>query len=207
MELIRISDSKLKIMMTPVDMRQFELNTDNFYDDSEQMHRSFRLLLDEVKRQSGFEADYHRISVQYFPSREGGCEMFISHLPLRAEEAREEDRISCIKLRERLPIAKRGTFHRECAYRFPTLSALLAVCGRLCGIGYIGASSAHRDERGYYYLLISIFSATPFSTPEEMSFIVEYGQIENSHHLMLYLREHGTIVCAENAVHQLGNLK
>ena len=48
MELIRISDSKLKIMLTPVDMRQFELNTDNFYDDGEQMHRSFRLLLDEV---------------------------------------------------------------------------------------------------------------------------------------------------------------
>jgi negative regulator of genetic competence, sporulation and motility len=50
MELIRISDSKLKIMLTPMDMRQFELSTDNFYDDSEKMHRSFRLLLDEVRR-------------------------------------------------------------------------------------------------------------------------------------------------------------
>ena len=63
-----------------MDMRQFELSTDNFYDDSEKMHRSFRRLFDEVKRQSGFEADDHRISVQYFPSREGGCEMFISNL-------------------------------------------------------------------------------------------------------------------------------
>ena len=70
MELIRISNSKLKIMLTPMDMRQFELSTDNFYDDSEKMHHSFRLLLDEVKRQSGFDADDHRISVQYFPSRE-----------------------------------------------------------------------------------------------------------------------------------------
>ena len=46
MELIRISDSKLKIMLTPMDMRQFELSTDNFYDDSEKMHRSFRRLFD-----------------------------------------------------------------------------------------------------------------------------------------------------------------
>ena len=52
MELIRISEGKLKIMLTPTDMRQFELSTDNFYDDSEKMHRSFRLLLDEVRRQS-----------------------------------------------------------------------------------------------------------------------------------------------------------
>ena len=48
MELIRISDSKLKIMLTPMDMRQFELSTDNFYDDSEKMHRSFRLLLGAI---------------------------------------------------------------------------------------------------------------------------------------------------------------
>ena len=207
MELIRISDRKLKIMLTPTDMRHFEFNIDTFGEDSAQMHRAFRLLLDEIKQQIGFEADDNRISVQYFPSREGGCEMFISHLPLHTEEDREEHRFSCTKLRERLPMAKRGSFHRECAYRFLSLSALLAVCGRLCSIGYIGASSAYRDTRGYYYLLISIFSATPFSTPDEMNFIVEYGHIENVNLLKLYLCEHGATVCAENAVHQLGKLK
>jgi negative regulator of genetic competence, sporulation and motility len=207
MELIRISDRKLKIMLTPTDMRHFEFNIDTFGEDSAQMHHSFRLLLDEIKQKIGFEADDNRLSVQYFPSREGGCEMFISHLPLHTDGEDEEEHISCVKLRGRLPPAKRGTFHRECAYRFPSLSALLAVCGRLCSIGYIGASSAHRDESGCYYLLVSIFSATPFSTPEELSFIIEYGQIENTNLLKLYLREHGTTVCAENAVHQLGQLK
>jgi negative regulator of genetic competence, sporulation and motility len=201
MELIRISDSKLKIMLTPMDMRQFELSTDNFYDDSEKMHRSFRLLLDEVRRQSGFEADDHRISVQYFPSREGGCEMFISNL------SGERDRGTCAltPAQEIKPVTRtRGSFYRSFAYRFEGLDELLSVCRRLLPMDYITASSAYRDDAGRYYLFISTFAASPFATPEELYFIVEYGSIENASQLRLYLAEHGTTVCATDAVGTLG---
>jgi negative regulator of genetic competence, sporulation and motility len=201
MELIRISDSKLKIMLTPMDMRQFELSTDNFYDDSEKMHRSFRLLLDEVRRQSGFEADDHRISVQYFPSREGGCEMFISNL------SGERDRGTCAltPAQEMKPVTRtRGSFCRSFAYRFEGLDELLSVCRRLLPMDYITASSAYRDDAGRYYLFISTFAASPFATPEELYFVVEYGSIENAAQLRLYLAEHGAVVCAEDAVGTLG---
>ena len=201
MELIRISDSKLKIMLTPVDMRQFELNTDTFYDDGEQMHRSFRLLLDEVKRQSGFEADDHRISVQYFPSREGGCEMFISNL------SGEREHSSCAltpALGMQPATRTRGSFCRSFAYRFEGLDELLSVCRRLLPMDYISASSAWRDDMGRYYLFINTFAASPFATPEELYFVVEYGSVENAAQLRLYLAEHGAVVCAEDAIGTLG---
>ena len=203
MELIRISNSKLKIMLTPMDMRQFELSTDNFYDDSEKMHRSFRLLLDEVKRQSGFEADDHRISVQYFPSREGGCEMFISNL------SPERDTSSCAltPMQEMQPAPRtRGSFSRSFAYRFEGLDELLSVCRRLLPMDYITASSAWRDDSGRYYLFLSTFAISPFATPEELYFVVEYGTIENASHLRLYLAEHGNIICAEDAIGTLGGI-
>ena len=201
MELIRISDSKLKIMLTPMDMRQFELSTDNFYDDSEKMHRSFRLLLDEVKRQSGFEADDHRISVQYFPSREGGCEMFISNL----SEERERGTCALTPAQEIKPVTRtRGSFCRSFAYRFEGLEELLSVCRRLLPMDYITASSAYRDDAGRYYLFINTFAASPFATPDELYFVVEYGSIENAAQLRLYLSEHGAVVCAEDAVGTLG---
>ena len=63
MELIRISDRKLKIMLTPTDMRHFELNPDTFCEDSAGMHRSFKHLLEEIKKLTDFEADV------YFPHR------------------------------------------------------------------------------------------------------------------------------------------
>ncbi len=203
MELIRISDSKLKIMLTPTDMRQFELSTDNFYDDSEKMHRSFRLRLDEVRRQSGFEADDHRISVQYFPSREGGCEMFISNL------SPERDRVSCAltPAQGMQPATRtRGSFCRSFAYRFEGLDELLSVCRRLLSMDYISASSAWRDDAGRYYLFINTFAASPFAMPEGLYFVVEYGHLENAAQLRLYLAEHGVVVCAEDAVGTLGSI-
>lgn len=203
MELIRISDSKLKIMLTPMDMRQFELSCDNFYDDSEKMHRSFRKLFDEVRRQSGFEADDHRISVQYFPSREGGCEMFISNL------APETDRSTCaLTPASKIQPAPRThpSFCRLFAYRFERLGELLSVCHRLQSFDYINESSAWRDDAGRYYLFINTVAASPFATPEELYFVVEYGHLENAAQLRLYLSEHGEVVCAEDAVSTLGGI-
>ena len=201
MELIRIGEGKLKIMLTPTDMRQFELSTDNFYDDSEKMHRSFRMLLDEVRRQSGFEADDHRISVQYFPSREGGCEMFISNL------SNDRERATCAltPAQGMQPSTRtRGSFCRSFAYRFEGMNDLLSVCRRLLPMDYISASSAWRDDAGRYYLFINTFASSPFATPEELYFIVEYGHLENAAQLRLYLAEHGAVVCAEDAVGTLG---
>ena len=201
MELIRISDSKLKIMLTPMDMRQFELSSDNFYDDSEKMHRSFRRLFDEVKRQSGFEADDHRISVQYFPSREGGCEMFISNL----SGDREKTSCALTPTPGMHPVTRtRGSFCRSFAYRFDGLEELLSVCRRLLPMDYISASSAYRDDAGRYYLFLSTFASSPFATPEELYFVVEYGSLENASQLRLYLSEHGMVICAEDAVGTLG---
>ncbi len=202
MELIRISEGKLKIMLTPSDMRHFELDMDGFGEDGLQMHRSFRLLLDEVKRQSGFEADDRRISVQYFPSREGGCEMFISNLAKEADSGRAQ--VLPIVCEPQRALKLQGSFCRELAYRFECLRDLLSACHRLLPIDYITASSAWRDENEQYYLILTAVSPMPFSIPEEMQFLAEYGRCENAAQLRLYLLEYGLPVCAENAVGTLG---
>ncbi len=208
MELIRISDRKLKIMLTPTDMCQFEINADNFENNTRQMHRSFRLLLAEIHRQTGFEADDSHLSVQYFPSREGGCEMFICNL--RHED--ETPPMAALSPPEKRdlqlhPIKKNsGSFRRECAYCFSELEHLLSVCRRLLEIGYVCESAAWRDEKGCYYLFMTLLSGSPFSTPEELDFILEYGSIENAALLRLYIREHAKSICSENAICELARL-
>lgn len=210
MELIRISDRKLKIMLTPTDMCHFELNPNNFGEDSAQMHRAFRLLLNEVRRQTDFDADDNRISVQYFPSREGGCEMFICNLQQDGDLCGEKEDppmpISkpCTELR---PYKKRnGSFRRDCAYRFGKLDHLLSACRRLQGSGCVGESSVYRDENGDYFLFLTVFSSSPYATPEEIEFVVEYGSLENASRLRLYIREHASLICPTNAVAQLAAL-
>ncbi|MBQ2735346.1 MAG: adaptor protein MecA [Clostridia bacterium] len=210
MELIRISTHKLKIMLTPVDMSHFELNSDSFGEDSAQMHRSFRLLLDEVRKQTDFDADDKHLSVQYFPSREGGCEMFISHLQNEGGEKEP----TCASL---LPSVKTPTqlrpfkktaesFRKDCAYRFEKLVHLLTVCNRLSRVDSICESTAYRDEKGGYFLLLTVLSASPFSSPEELDFVLEYGNIENASLLRLYIREHARLICTPNAIQKLCGL-
>ncbi len=206
MELIRISNKKLKIMLTPADMCHFELNADSFGENSQQMHKTFRLLLEEIRKQTDFDADDRQISVQYFPSREGGCEMFISQL-----QNNEGGRSAAAQTEKRalqpLTIGRSsGSFRRDCAYRFESLDALLRVCRRLRDAGYIGESVAYRDEKDRYFLLITILSSSPFVTPDEWNFISEYGAVENAALLKLYILEHGSILCPDSAVQRLAEL-
>lgn len=205
MELIRISDHKLKIMLTPSDMRHFELNAESLEEDGERMHKGFRSLLGEVRRQTDFSGDESRISVRYFPSREGGCEMFISYSPSEGENApllsgEDAEKTSL------LPHPSSGGFLRECAYRFSALPDLLSACQRLAARGFHGESQALCDEQGQVYLLFSVLSASPFSLPEELDFLAEYGSVENAARLKLYIEEHGRVFCPSSAVETLGAL-
>ncbi|MBR3894449.1 MAG: adaptor protein MecA [Clostridia bacterium] len=213
MELIRISDKKIKIMLTPTDMCHFELNADSFGEDNAKTHRAFRRLLNEIRLKTGFEADNGHLSVQYFPSREGGCEMFISNLP--GEEAESELHETGLSAASSLPVEGMqlrpfrkhgGSFKKDCAYRFGKLPHLLQVCKRLSGLGIIGESTAYKDEKNAYFLFFSVLSISPFSTPEELDFIVEYGSIENASLLRLYIREHATILCPTRAIEKLSEL-
>ena len=207
MELIRISDHKLKIMLTPTDMRHFELNTATFGEDRAQMHRTFRLLLEEIRRQTDFDADDSRISVQYFPSREGGCEMFISSLPPQNESKSEPPPLPPPRTSKgsREAAISKG-FAKEMVYRFDGVCELLAVCKRLSQLGFCGESRAFCDEHGAYFLFLSIVSPSPFSIPEEYAFLAEYGSIESKNIQKNYLCEHGHEILSKDAVHLLAKL-
>ena len=177
MELIRISSQKLKIMLTPTDMCHFELDNERLGENSADMHRAFRLLLEEVRKQTDFDADDRCISVQYFPSREGGCEMFISDLrgdePPAHTVARSATPVTKPPLQLQ-PAKRGGEFRRDCAYRFDSIDDLLAACRRLLKIGYVCESKAYRDEKSCYFLFLSVTSSSPFSIPEELAFLENY---------------------------------
>ena len=162
------------------------------------MHHAFRLLLDEIRKQTDFDADDRHISVQYFPSREGGCEMFISRISSSDDKTAEGSLPTA--QHGLLPRAKQGGFHRDCGYRISDLDTLLRLCKRLQGVGYIGQSAAYRDSCGNYFLFISVHSASPLSIPEELEFIAEYGTVEDPVRLKPYVLEHGTLLCDRDAV-------
>lgn len=212
MELIRIGDSKLKITLTSDDMTQYELDCDTMDYGNSETRKAFWAILDRARDMTGFDAAGNRVFVQLYPDKKGGCEIYITKLDILCADKKEREGE---RLRASLP---RGTSHaaptaetallprgggerdRMGAYRFEHMGDLLRVCRQLATRGYAAHSSAYRDERDRYYLLLRE-RATAFGVScGEFSFIAEFGTPENAEAVRLYISEHGAPICEGDAV-------
>ena len=83
MDLIRIDDNKMKIMLSERDMQCYSLDVGNMDYTRSETRRAFRHILDDVCIRTGFDAKGEQLYVQLYPSRKGGCEMFVTKLDVR----------------------------------------------------------------------------------------------------------------------------
>lgn len=199
MEWIRISDNKLKIMLTAEDARRYALDCTNA-DYAEVLTRdAFRAILTDVRAESGFDASDEKIYIQMYPSKEGGCELFVTRLGLLVSDEKEANEASK-KSEKRTPLPHK----RSVALLFEELSHLLALCQRLQHSGYTGESEVWQAENGDWWLICkdgsSLFSA------KEYGFASEYAQLLGGHDVEIYLSEHGRCICGENAIALLAKL-
>jgi negative regulator of genetic competence, sporulation and motility len=211
MELIRISPSKLKIMLSCEDMAKYSLDAMTADYDDTATRRAFWSILDDVKIQTGFNAAGDRVFIQLYPLREGGCEMFVTKMGLLCNEDDQKT-----KKYSRHPskngktlVDKLGTTYgdeRVEAFVFDDLSALLAVCRRLHARKWRGKSEAYKTTDGKYYLILGERAVPVANTLDRLSFIGEYGKTENADTVRLYIREHADCICPERAVQTLGIL-
>ncbi len=211
MELILISSSKLKIMLSSEDMAKYSLDAKAADYDDTATRRAFWSILDDVKIQTGFNAAGDRVFIQLYPLREGGCEMFVTKMGLLCCEDDPKTKKSSRNgakngkmLVDRLGTSCGG--ERVEAYVFDDLSALLAVCRRLHARKWRGKSEAYKGRGGKYYLVLSERTAPPAGTLDRLCFIGEYGRVENADTVRLYIREHATCICPERAVQTLSVL-
>ena len=197
MEWIRISRNKLKIMLSAEDAQHYELDC-GAADLGDLLTRSaFHEILSDVKSQTDFDASEDKIYIQMYPSKGGGCELFVTRMGLLLSD--EDTEISPKTGREngrfRLP-PRAPTQWR--AYTFEALPALLSVCRRIGK--QARESEVWRDERSRWWLLIAGRSS------QKLGFVREYGREVRADLARLYLAEHGTPVCEKNAVQTLGEL-
>ncbi len=85
MELIVISESKLKIMLTAPDMARYRLESARMDCADARTRAAFRHIFDDARAEIGFDTEGERLFVQLYASREGGCEIFVTKLGRREE--------------------------------------------------------------------------------------------------------------------------
>jgi negative regulator of genetic competence, sporulation and motility len=203
MDLIKISDNKLKIMLTPVDMQSYEISISELDCTNVETREAFRSIMNEARDRIGFDTGGNQIYVQVYPSREGGCEMFVTKLGLLCPMEQRGDATT-------LPRTLKSTdTGNHLGFGFEGMEHLLAACRRLCTMSFEGGSSAYRTDEGRYYLLLDDRSGKrpPLNDRDNLlSVMEEYGTRQNAEAIALYIREHADVICECEAVARLAEL-
>ena len=189
MELIKISPTKLKIMLTAAEARKYDLAV--AYGCNITGGSALREILRDVKEKCGFDAACSRVFVQYYEGADGGCEMFITKLAgegaPRGGEAEENGRA---EKKNTSPDRRRAERYDSgyIVYSFTALGDMLLTCRCLAASGYTGKSSAYsiKDKCRYYLVL-----------DRETYFAAENNGVRCTSAYYYVLTEHGRLICTE----------
>jgi negative regulator of genetic competence, sporulation and motility len=192
MELIRISDSKLKIMLNAEDMTRYAITSDVLNYENTETRRAVWQILDEAKQKTGFNAASDRVLIQVYPSRAGGCEMYVTKVPPLLAHPSEGDQM-------------RTNEGRPEIYFFAGLEGLLRACRQLsCRAPHIESAAYAAQEGGYYLLLRATGADSVLGTPLAYNPAEEYGERKKcTASRMAYIKEHADCLCEEDAIGRL----
>ncbi len=145
MEILKISDSKMKVMLTAEDMKKYNITSGELdYNDSK-TRKKFWEILEDVKVKSGFDAEGDKVLIQFYPSRDGGCEMFVTKLgvlpPSSERSIYKSKRITMLSNLSRM-------------YKFSGLHELVMGARLIKDIDCALRSDIFVSEAGEYYLEI-----------------------------------------------------
>lgn len=178
MELILISNSKLKIMLSAEDMKTYNIECDG----DTALRRGFKPVLERAHSDCGFDIDSGRLLVQVFPSRGGGCEMFVTRVaPSANGENACGDASVCI---------------------FDTLQYMICASRALALRGFGGESAAYAMSEGAFALILPEFDREE-RLPTEAAVLEEFGCRRDCENIEGYIKEHARPIFEKNAVERL----
>ena len=159
MEIVRISEEKLKLTLCKEDLEKYKLKPDELDYDKTETRRVIWQILDEAKKKTGFDAAADRALIEAYPGRRGGCEIYVTMLGDRKR--------------------KHGVRGRFGIYRFTDAESLFSLSAVLLAGGREYESDLYRlhGEDGYFLCIKEPLeeSIRKESTLSPLSFVEEYG--------------------------------
>ncbi|MBP3436533.1 MAG: adaptor protein MecA [Clostridia bacterium] len=192
MEIIRINDNKLKVILTEQDMTDYALSTEELNYDNTETRRALWEILDEAKQKTGFNAAAERIFVQAYPDKKGGCEIYVTKFGEGERSVKREE-------------GKRILRGRVSIFAFEDFNMLCEVCAKIHKRGGVYESAVFFHSPLYYLFIKEPLSTAIFSQSKlsPLSFVEEYTPRAKSNLLGAYIREHGECILPKNAIERL----
>lgn len=206
MDYIKISNSKLKIMLTAEDMEKYEINTAAGAIQDIHVRRILRKLLNDAHVHSDFMCEDARLYVQFFPCSGGGCELFISRMENEGQMPLSHKPCLPEPLSKSKSLVIRDKEFGNTVYSFESLGDMISLCRRLCSVGFEYDSKAFMENDRKYYLFLCSFPPPSLYELDTYCFLCEYGTRQNFKQTESRMIEYGRVICNSDAVHVLGQL-
>ena len=196
MNILKISDSKVKIMLAPSDTKRFGLDTVELNYKDEETRTRVWCILDEVKERVGFSHEGHKLLIQFYPCKDGGAELFVTKLDNLSEKS--ERLIS--KANDMAVLEKNSSI-----YKFNDNEALLRSCCILKKKSWIGESELYFSECEGFFLRVEERGIIKNGGICEFAIMLEFSEKIRFERLP-YIREHCDLVIDKRAVERLASL-
>ena len=206
MEYISIGKSKLMITLSKEDMREYGIPERG--GSGEENTERLRKMLNKIEKNTGFEVMGLGVEVRCFPSKCGGCELYLFRSPCVengrriyeagktvAERSTERKAASAFKINTIGEKRDPQPFYADdfVVYRFEKLEDAALLCKRLNACKYRGRSDLYYIKNSalpsqkHYYLI----------TACEMSYANEYNGAPASRKFYYFVKEHGRLICRD----------
>ena len=171
MEIIRIGDKKMKLILNEGDMKKYGITETALSVSATARRRALGQLLEDVGRKTGVDVLHARTLLEAFPDGAGGYEIFVTVGPLSGADG--------------------------VIYRFSAYGHLCEAAKRMEGDECRALYTMGGEE---YFLALSLPGARGEERLSRYSFLDEYGERERGPLFPAYIREYATCLCSENVI-------
>lgn len=210
MELIVINESKLKIMMSESDMKNYGLDENEFHCSVINAREILDKILHSSPIHTGFEniSNDDKILMQLYPDQHGGCELYVTKITLDEKEdalimpQENEEKYLLPRSVEKKQIKKSNLI----SYRFERLEYGISAAKELILRNFSGESSFYQGSDGKYYLFIHARQEQNYYALSYIEFLSEFGEQVNAENTYLLLLEYGKCIFKNNAICELSKV-
>ena len=189
MEFLPIGDTKLKIVLTAADMRDYKIEVTSGELRSDSGRRGLWHILDRAKDKVGFDPRGDKVLIQFYPMSGGGCEIFVTKLGILPISS-----ANIVSKSERVTMLSR----KRNFYCFEALQDLIAVCRQLEQTygERVPDGDVYHDGANFYLALDEYAGG---SEDVDLTFITEFSFCV-TYERGIYLAEHGELWVKKDAV-------
>ena len=194
MELIVISDTRMKITLSKEDMSSYNIEASTLDTQNTRVRRILCGILEEAGKRAGVQGSSERAFVRVFPSLDGGCEMYVTRFSeLSDTDLSEEESCENMSNNKNTPKSRR-------VFCFSRMREVLRACRALNMRGYGERSDLYiSKESGALYL-------TLFEGDTDLSVMLEYAEPVFFGGVLLYISEHCAPIAEGSAVEVMSAL-